>query len=129
MEEMRKLYNTPGAPQGASGLHKMLKLQGISIGIKAIREFLKEQQAHQVHKNTKLVNLNVQTTSEPFEVWESDVPHLQRNIPAGKNRSHSYMLVCVEKFTKMLFVEPLKRVNESSVTAAMKKILVDCVKT
>ena len=128
MEELRTLYNTPGAPQGASGLQKMLKSQGVTLSIKDIRHFLKDQQTHQVHKKRKLVNLNVQTTAEPFEVWESDVLHLQRDVPAKKNKGHSYMLVCVDKFTKMLFVEPLKKVNEASVTTAMKKILVECVK-
>ena len=127
MEELRTLYNTPGAPQGAEGLRKMLKAQGVTLSLKAIREFLKEQTTQQVHKKRKLLNLNVQTTHEPFEVWESDILHLQRNIPGRQNNGSFYILVCVDKFTKMLFVEPLKKVDDPSVFAAMKAILTRCV--
>lgn len=69
------LYNTPGAPQSAEGLRKMLKAQGISISIREINEFLKEQSTHQIHRKKKPLNLNVQTSGSPFEIWESDVLH------------------------------------------------------
>lgn len=123
MDELRKLYNTPGAPQGAQGLQKMLKSQGVSVSLKDVREFLKDQSTQQVHKKRKLVNLNVQTTSEPFEVWESDILHLQRDTPARVNKGYGFILVCVDKFSKMIFAEPLKKVDETSVTNAMEKIL------
>lgn len=130
MEALQNLYKKPGAPQSPAGLKKLLLLEGVSLSIAQIKNFLEDQRGNQIHRKRKLLNLNVQSTTAPFETWETDILELGPRLASpNKNSGFKYILVCVDKFSKMCFCEPLKKVDEVSVGKGMEKILQDVLKS
>ena len=122
MNVLQKLYYEPGAPKSAPGLRKLLLSEGINIPLKEVSDFVKRQEEHQLHKKPKkALNLNVRASYEPFMTWESDLLDLAKY--SKSNSGYKHILVVVDKFTRMVWAEPVKSLNDKPVTEAMKNIL------
>lgn len=128
LEELAKLYHTPGAPRSSKGLKELLNRRGVKLPLKTIDTWLKDQSVGEIHRKKKLLNLNIQTVYAPFDVWESDLLDLGQSVSSRVNGNYKHILVCVDKFSKMVFCEPVKTLTKAEVTAAMKKVLSRCVK-
>ncbi|TPX52845.1 hypothetical protein PhCBS80983_g06442 [Powellomyces hirtus] len=125
MDELRKLFYTPGAPTGATSLPKLLKKEGVDLSMKTVKDFLTSESSHQIHRKKKRLNLNVAITQAPFDVWESDWLSLGHDVHLKSNKGCAHILICVDKFSKMVWAVPVKTVDETSITLAMREIIHD----
>ncbi|TPX52864.1 hypothetical protein PhCBS80983_g06431, partial [Powellomyces hirtus] len=125
LKPMRKLFYTPGAPTGATALRKLLKKEGVDLSMKIVKDFLTSESSHQIHRKKKRLNLNVARTQAPFDVWESDWLSLGHDAHPKSNKGCAHILICVDKFSKMVWAVPVKTVDETSITLAMREIIQD----
>lgn len=102
-------------------LTKRLKEQGIKVNQKQVQQVLNDQEPYQQFK-TRTVHTEYPLSSHsPFERVQidlMDVSHFKK-----WNGGTTFLFCCVDVYTKLAFVEPLKTKNDNDVFTAFKKMM------
>ena len=61
---------------------------------------------------------------QPYEFWQFDIFDLSRY--KAKNDDYRYLMACVDVFTRMAWVEPMKNKDSENCAEAFEKILGKC---
>lgn len=117
---LKKRYlsqKAPGAFQGASSFIKNNKYKDP----KKVLKVLQELKTYTLHKPVRLRHTRRPIICNHIDLlWGTDLIVLE-NI-ARKNRGYAYILLTVDCFSKMVYVEKLKSKNSTDVLAAFKAI-------
>ena len=127
---LKKIYYDPKEGfQGALLLYKKAKAIDPSITHAVVRAFLKTQETQQLHsKKRKLKNFYPIVANPPHKennkikdhIWQTDL--YDCSADAHHNSGVNFLLVVVNVYDRFLWVEPLKKKDNKSVTEAMTKI-------
>ena len=120
-----KLYYDPGTPSGFGTLKKLQEAARQSkLGKKPgeLKRWLEMQDANTIHRQLRLkFPRNPYNVNNLFDVWESDLIHVQA---FGKfNDNYKFLPPVIDVFSKFLHIVPLKSKSGMAVTSAFKSIL------
>ena len=118
-ELLHKTYYDPKAGfGGATDLFNKVKKHGITL--QQVRDFLDNQEAAQIHKETTKKPLYAQIWASKYtEQYHADLADLQKY--SGVNTGHKFLLCVIDVYSRKAWVEPLKK--KSDTINAMAKIL------
>lgn len=114
-------------PATLSGSFLNLKraLKPLKVSRKNFKNFLQKQHTYTLHKEPKRnFQRNHYHLYGPFQIFEIDILDMQKL--KGSNKNYRYIFCCIDAFTKMCYLEPLKSKAAFDVTEAFKKILNRC---
>lgn len=122
---LRKIYYDPTSPAGLGSISKLYqkaKLINSNIKIKDVKSFLKGSRVYTLHKLQRKKFPRAKTVAAAPKIILScdlaDMKALQK-----ENNSTRYLLVCVDVFSRYMFVEPLQRKTGQNMIRALSKIL------
>lgn len=120
-----KLYHNVGAPSGLSserGLYLSARLIDDSIKLKEVRLFLKGRDSHTLHKVTpkKFMRRHI-IAPKPKVIASADLADMR--WLSKYNSGFSYILICIDIFSRYLSVVPIKKKNAGSLLKALQSIL------
>ena len=119
-EHILNLYTTPGEPIAFSGRTKLKRSLGLSNDVN--REVLSYNYAYGLHRDSKRPrNFNPYFTKHPREQIHCDLIDMQQY--SKENDNVKYLLVCIDIFSRKIWVKPLKTKEGKPTTAAMESIL------
>lgn len=120
---LKKIYYDPKHPASFSSLDKLYKATHGNISRDRIRHWLQKQDAYTTH--APIVRRNVHVTriraSGPLQLWESDLFTVEPKL-VSNNDQYRFILVVVDVFSKMAWVEPLKNKKPQTVLKGFEEI-------
>lgn len=124
MEELlQKLYYDPQTGfQGLDKLYKKAKLIDSKITKKKVKEWLDQQETQQIttqQKKTKRVYSSILSPSIRNN-FQLDIMYL----PNPKNNRFSYLLTCIDVYSRKAFVFPIRNKNADTTLDAFQSIMV-----
>ena len=100
-------------------LYDAVKNKGITL--KEVREFVQKQEVNQIFKTqTRIKKYFPITSKHKFDIIQIDLVDMS-DISASNN-SFKYLLVAVDVFSRVAFVEPMKNKTQSTIIETMQKI-------
>ena len=122
---MERIYTDPkssaAAFSGRDNLYREAHKQGLKVSHKDVKNFAHSQKAYTRHFDTRkkfprrrIVPSGIGTD---YFMDLADMRHLKT-----RNRNVSYLLCVVDAFSRMAYVEPIKRKTPANVVEALKKI-------
>lgn len=114
-------------PEALSGSIQGLKrgLDATKFSNKELKNFLQKQYTYTLHKPPKRIfQRNHYKLFGPFQLFEVDILDIQKL--KNSNNNYRYIFCCIDAFSKMCYLEPLKSKSATDVTDAFKKILNRC---
>ena len=119
-------YNPKTGLLSAGKFYKKLKDLGYTPTLKQVNDFINKQEPSQVMKQRTVKHDFPLSSHSAFERLQADLLDLS---PWSKwNGNYKYLLVCIDVYTKYLFVRPLKSKTETDISAAFKEIFDDIIK-
>ena len=125
-EYLTQLYYNP-KPAGALGeverLYRDVKKDGkYAISRAQLKKWLMKQDTYTLHKPARRhYKRNRVIVGGIDELWQMDLADMQ--TMAAENDGYRYLLVCIDVFSKYLWVIPLKTKTGPALVMAFKKIL------
>ncbi len=115
-------YLDPKHPGSFRGVDSISRHTGIDV--KKPKEWLSGKDAYTLHKQVKSKFRRRKTYAKGInELWQADLVDL--NSLANSNDSNRYLLTCIDVFSKVARVEPLKTKSGFALTRAFERIIVD----
>lgn len=115
-------YVTPGHPSAFSGRNRIRKLLKNKLSNDEVnKEILSYNHSYTVHRSAKKPRLfNPYLAFSPRKQIQADLIDFQ--LLKNFNDGVRYLLVCIDIFTKKIWVEPLKQKNADQSELALRKI-------
>ena len=125
-EYLTQLYYNPkrsGALGGVERLYRDVKKDGkYDISRAQLKKWLMKQDTYTLHKPARRhYKRNSVIVGGIDELWQMDLADMQ--TMAAENDGYRYLLVCIDVFSKYLWVIPLKAKTGPALVTAFKKIL------
>ena len=125
-EYLAQVYYNPkrsGAPGGVERLYRDVKKDGkYDISRAQLKKWLMKQDTYTLHKPARRhYNRNRVIVGGIDELWQMDLADMQ--AIAAENDGYRYLLVCIDVFSKYVWVIPLKTKTGPALVTAFKKIL------
>ena len=125
-EYLTQLYYNPkrsGALGGVERLYRDVKKDGkYDISRAQLKKWLMKQDTYTLHKPARRhYKRNRIIVGGIDELWQMDLADMQ--TMAAENDGYRYLLVCIDVFSKYLWVIPLKNKTGPALVTAFKKIL------
>jgi len=127
---MESVYTDPkssaAAFSGLDNLYREARKQGLKISHKNVKKFAHSQRAYTRHFDTrkKFHRRRIVPTGVGTDYF-MDLADMQSL--KTRNRNVSYLLCVVDAFSRMAYVEPIKRKTPANVVEALKKIFTQTV--
>jgi len=126
MEELLKglYYNTesPTAYTGVNKLFKAAKAKDQSITLRDVKDWLKKQYTYTLHKPIRKRYPRRQYFVDGVDkLWQIDLADVSRISDA--NNGTTFLLTCVDAFSKYAWVEPVKNKSGGEIVRAFNTIL------
>ena len=127
MEEyLTQLYYNPkrsGSLGGVERLYRDVKKEGkYDISRAQLKKWLMKQDTYTLHKPARRhYKRNRVIVGGIDELWQMDLADMQAH--AAENDGYRYLLVCIDVFSKYVWVIPLKTKTGPALVMAFKKIL------
>ena len=122
---LRKIYYDPASPAGLASIDKLYrqaKAVNPNITIKDIKSFLKGSRVYTLHKlQRKKFPRRKVVSAGPRIILSCDLAEM--GALQKENKGIRYLLVCVDVFSRYMFVEALQRKTGLSMVRALSKIL------
>ena len=120
--QLAKIYYDPSNPAGYAGASRLYKSIPQVSSSSSIKKWLSTQPAYSLHKPMKRrFPTRKYKVSGPNELWQMD---LMEMIPyASVNKGHRYILTCIDVFSRVARVEPLKSKDGPTVAKAITSML------
>lgn len=120
---LSKIYYDPAHPASYAGvdrLYKAVKSKGITK--KHVKKWLQSQQTYTITRpaRRRFKRHHIYVTSR-FERWDTDL--MDVSDTAHANDKTRFILVCIDLFSRFLWVEPLKNKQGKTVAEALSRIL------
>jgi transposase InsO family protein len=114
-------YLDPKHPGSFRGVKSISQHTGIDA--EKARKWLSEKDAYTLHKQVKSKFPRRKTYAKGInELWQADLVDL--SSLANSNDSYRYLLICIDVFSKVARVEPLKSKSGASLTRAFEKMII-----
>ena len=125
-EYLTQMYYNPkrsGALGGVERLYRDVKKDGkYAISRAQLKKWLMKQDTYTLHKPARRhYKRNRVIVGGIDELWQMDLADMQ--TMAAENDGYRYLLVCIDVFSKYLWVIPLKTKTGPALVMAFKKIL------
>ena len=125
-EYLTQMYYNPkrsGALGGVERLYRDVKKDGkYDISRAQLKKWLMKQDTYTLHKPVRRhYKRNRVIVGGMDELWQMDLADMQ--TMAAENDGYRYLLVCIDVFSKYLWVIPLKTKTGPALVTAFKKIL------
>ena len=125
-EYLTQMYYNPkrsGALGGVERLYRDVKKDGkYAISRAQLKKWLMKQDTYTLHKPARRhYERNRVIVGAIDELWQMDLADMQ--TMAAENDGYRYLLVCIDVFSKYLWVIPLKTKTGPALVTAFKKIL------
>lgn len=117
------IYYDPGNPASFSSANRLRKavVDVAQKPIKNVRKWLSGQETYTLHKRSVRKFKRRKTIAKGIDhQWQADL--MQLDMLARYNSNYSYVLICIDVFSRMTYVEPIKRKTGQQVTEALEKI-------
>ena len=119
--DLEKQYDTPGEPLYMSGISKIKDYYQKLLSIDEIRQFLARSRTYTTHYQFKRPKFNpyyVRQLRQQFQLDLTEVSKISQH-----NDSVNYLLLCIDVFSRKLWVQPLQRKTASEVLSKFQSIL------
>ena len=125
-EYLTQLYYNPkrsGSFGGVERLYRDVKKEGkYDISRAQLKKWLMKQDTYTLHKQARRhYKRNRVIVGGIDELWQMDLADMQAH--AKENDGYRYLLVCIDVFSKYVWVIPLKNKTGPALVTAFKKIL------
>ena len=125
-EYLTQLYYNPkrsGSLGGVERLYRDVKKEGkYDISRAQLKKWLMKQDTYTLHKPARRhYKRNRVIVGGVDELWQMDLADMQSH--ATENDGYRYLLVCIDVFSKYVWVIPLKTKTGPALVTAFKKIL------
>ena len=125
-EYLTQLYYNPkrsGSLGGVERLYRDVKKEGkYDISRAQLKKWLMKQDTYTLHKQAcRHYKRNRVIVGGIDELWQMDLADMQSH--AAENDGYRYLLVCIDVFSKYVWVIPLKTKTGPDLVMAFKKIL------
>ena len=112
----------PASYSGAPAVYSAVKKEGkYKISLKNIKKWLADQEAYAIFKPARKTFARPRVVvSAKDQMWDCDC--LSMKYYKSDNRDFSYILVCIDVFTRFLFTRPLKALRGIQVRDAYTDI-------
>ena len=121
IKQVQKENNYPGLDK----LMKLVKIANPEITNADIKKFMSSDVGTQLTKvqHQKQSGGHI-TATKPMEFWQFDIFDLSRY--KAKNDDYRYLMACIDVFTRMAWVEPMKNKDSDNCATAFEAILGRC---
>lgn len=123
--KLEELYYRPHSPSAFSGvtqLHNEIKKTFPDSKKEDVKNWLEKQTTYALHKQRrKHFERNVVFVMRKNEYWECDLVDMRQY--KSWNSQHSYLLTCIDVFSKFARVIPLKTKSAKSIIRAFEKMI------
>ena len=119
--DLEKQYDTPGEPLYMSGISKIKDYYQKHLSIDEIRQFLARSRTYTTHYQFKRPKFNpyyVRQLRQQFQLDLTEVSKISEH-----NDGVNYLLLCIDVFSRKLWVQPLQRKTASEVLSKFQSIL------
>ena len=119
--DLERQYETPGEPLYMSGISKIKDYYKNLLSIEEIREFLAHSRTYTTHYQFKRPKFNpyyVRRLRQQFQLDLTEVSKISEY-----NDGVNYLLLCIDIFSRKLWVQPLQRKTASEVLSNFQSIL------
>ena len=125
-EYLTQLYYNPkrsGSLGGVERLYRDVKKEGkYDISRAQLKKWLMKQDTYTLHKQARRhYKRNRVIVGGIDELWQMDLADMQAH--AKENDGYRYLLVCIDVFSKYVWVIPLKNKTGPALVTAFKEIL------
>ena len=125
-EYLTQLYYNPKRPGSFGGVERLyrdVKKEGkYDISRAQLKKWLMKQDTYTLHKQARRhYKRNRVIVGGIDELWQMDLADMQSH--AKENDGYRYLLVCIDVFSKYVWVIPLKNKTGPALVTAFKKIL------
>ena len=123
-EILYKIYydaSNSGGYAGPKKLYHAVKRAGYNIPLNEVKEWIQSQYAYSIHgpRRVNFPHRKIRQTY-PFQTWSADLADL-----SGISRFNdgvTFLLVCLDNYTKFLWIEPLQTKSKPEMIRAFDKI-------
>ena len=122
---LSRLYYSSERPASFSGTAKLYyhaKQMEPSISLKIVKEWLGQQHTHQLHRSqtkSKFARRKVVVPGPNYQ-WDVDLMFVRKI--KSQNSGYSYLLIAVDVFSRMAYVQPLKNKTANQTLEAFKRM-------
>ena len=119
--DLERQYETPGEPLYMSGISKIKDYYKNLLSIEEIREFLAHSRTYTTHYQFKRPKFNpyyVRRLRQQFQLDLTEVSKISEH-----NDGVNYLFLCIDVFSRKLWVRPLQRKTASEVLSNFQSIL------
>ena len=103
MQRLQKIDEDAGRP-GAAKLRAAALLEGVSVTARDAQEFVKQQSVAQVYRPAPRSTGKISATEENM-TWQIDLVDNSKFV-RSRNKNFRFILVCIDVFSRKLYVEP-----------------------
>lgn len=118
-----KIYRDPseGIFSSYKPLYDKAKQIDKSITIKNVKDFLKDNDTHQVYHQRNIVDYPIRSW-EPFGKCQMDLLDISAEV-TNKNRGMKFIFCLIDDYTKIVCARPIKSKNDNDVFTAFKSVI------
>ena len=119
--DLKRQYETPGEPLYMSGISNIKDYYKSLLSISEIREFLARSRTYTTHYQFKRPKFNpyyIRQLRQQFQLDLTEVSKISEH-----NDGINYLLLCIDVFSRKLWVRPLRRKTASEVLSNFQNIL------
>ena len=123
---MESVYYEPSKPGSFGGVRPLARYGGMPV--KTVKGWLETQDTYTLHKPVMKKLLRRKTFAKIInDLFQADLADM-KNL-TSRNDGYSYILVCIDVFSRYAFAVPIEDRRGSTVAAAFEKIFAERVQT
>ena len=119
--DLEKQYDTPGEPLYMSGISKIKDYYQKHLSIDEIRQFLARSRTYTTHYQFKRPKFNPYYVRQLRQQFQLDLTEVSKI--SEYNDGVNYLLLCIDVFSRKLWVQPLQRKTANEVLSKFQSIL------
>ena len=119
--DLEKQYDTPGEPLYMSGISKIKDYYQKLLSIDEIRQFLARSRTYTTHYQFKRPKFNPYYVRQLRQQFQLDLTEVSKI--SEYNDGVNYLLLCIDVFSRKLWVQPLRRKTANEVLSKFQSIL------
>ena len=119
--DLEKQYDTPGEPLYMSGISKIKDYYQKHLSIDEIRQFLARSRTYTTHYQFKRPKFNPYYVRQLRQQFQLDLTEVSKI--SEYNDGVNYLLLCIDVFSRKLWVQPLQRKTASEALSKFQSIL------
>jgi hypothetical protein len=127
MESILRAYfdlNSPSAYAGVNAVFREAKKHDPKVTLKLVKKVLGSQETYSLHKPVRKKFLRLKTRS-PGLFAKAQMDLIDWRTLKRYNSGYSYILVCIDVFSRFIYAQPLKRKTPDQVCDAFNKMFPD----